>query len=120
MTLLTAIAAFLVTLGVLVVVHSMATTGLPSSGVKVLRFSIGFGRPLARWVRGQIALNGLSQRCHSAATCACSMSAIRTVCRYQRPTCRALSIVSRCGSELRSCSQAPWPICCSRSRSTGS
>ncbi len=32
---------------------STATTGSPKkSGVKVLRFSIGFGRPLARWVRG--------------------------------------------------------------------
>ena len=49
MTLLTAIAAFLVTLGVLVVVHEYGHYWVAKkSGVKVLRFSIGFGRPLAR------------------------------------------------------------------------
>ena len=53
MNLLTAIAAFLVTLGVLVVVHEYGHYWVAKkSGVKVLRFSIGFGRPLARWVRG--------------------------------------------------------------------
>ena len=53
MTLMIAIAAFLVTLGVLVVVHEYGHYWVAKkSGVKVLRFSIGFGRPLARWVRG--------------------------------------------------------------------
>ncbi len=53
MTLLTAIAAFLVTLGILVVIHEYGHYWVAKkSGVKVLRFSIGFGRPLARWVRG--------------------------------------------------------------------
>jgi len=53
MTLLTTIAAFLITLGVLVVIHEYGHYWVAKkSGVKVLRFSIGFGRPLARWVRG--------------------------------------------------------------------
>ncbi len=53
MTLLSTIAAFLVTLGVLVVIHEYGHYWVAKkSGVKVLRFSIGFGRPLARWVRG--------------------------------------------------------------------
>ena len=53
MNLLTAIAAFLVTLGILVVIHEYGHYWVAKkAGVKVLRFSIGFGRPLARWVRG--------------------------------------------------------------------
>ncbi len=53
MTFLTAIAAFLVTLGILVVIHEYGHYWVArKSGVKVLRFSIGFGRPLVRWVRG--------------------------------------------------------------------
>ena len=53
MTLLTTIAAFVVTLGILIVVHEYGHYWVARrSGVKVLRFSIGFGRPLARWVRG--------------------------------------------------------------------
>ncbi len=53
MTLLTTILAFLLTLGVLVVIHEYGHYWVAKkSGVKVLRFSIGFGRPLARWVRG--------------------------------------------------------------------
>jgi regulator of sigma E protease len=53
MTLLTTIAAFLVTLGVLIVVHEYGHYWVARKcGVKVIRFSIGFGKPLARWVRG--------------------------------------------------------------------
>lgn len=53
MTLITTIAAFLLTLGVLVVIHEFGHYWVAKkAGVKVLRFSIGFGRPLARWVRG--------------------------------------------------------------------
>ncbi|MGH6622984.1 MAG: RIP metalloprotease RseP, partial [Burkholderiaceae bacterium] len=53
MTLLTTILAFLVTLGVLIVIHEYGHYWVARKcGVKVLRFSIGFGRPLARWVRG--------------------------------------------------------------------
>ena len=53
MTLLTTILAFLLTLGVLVVIHEYGHYWVARKcGVKVLRFSIGFGRPLARWVRG--------------------------------------------------------------------
>ena len=53
MTLLTTVLAFLLTLGVLVVIHEYGHYWVARKcGVKVLRFSIGFGRPLARWVRG--------------------------------------------------------------------
>ena len=53
MTLLTTIAAFLVTLGILIVIHELGHYWVARwCGVKVLRFSIGFGRPIARWVRG--------------------------------------------------------------------
>jgi regulator of sigma E protease len=53
MTLLVTIVAFVVTLGVLIVVHEFGHYWVARKcGVKVLRFSIGFGRPLARWVRG--------------------------------------------------------------------
>ena len=53
MSLLVTIAAFVVTLGVLIVVHEYGHYWVARKcNVKVLRFSIGFGRPLARWVRG--------------------------------------------------------------------
>ena len=53
MTLLTTIAAFLITLGILIVVHEYGHYWVARKcGVKVLRFSIGFGRPIKRWVRG--------------------------------------------------------------------
>jgi regulator of sigma E protease len=53
MNLMTTIAAFLVTLGVLIVIHELGHYWVARwCGVKVLRFSIGFGRPIARWVRG--------------------------------------------------------------------
>jgi regulator of sigma E protease len=50
MTLLTTIAAFVVALGCLIVVHEFGHYVVARAcGVKVLRFSVGFGRPL--WVR---------------------------------------------------------------------
>jgi regulator of sigma E protease len=53
MSLLTTLIAFIVTLGVLIFVHEYGHYWVARKcGVKVLRFSIGFGRPLARWVRG--------------------------------------------------------------------
>lgn len=53
MTLLTTIAAFALTLGILIVVHEFGHYWVARRcGVKVLRFSVGFGKPLARWVRG--------------------------------------------------------------------
>lgn len=53
MNLISTIAAFLVTLGVLIVIHELGHYWVARRcNVKVLRFSIGFGRPLARWVRG--------------------------------------------------------------------
>ncbi|HEX7685586.1 MAG TPA: RIP metalloprotease RseP [Trinickia sp.] len=51
MNLLIEIAAFVVAIGVLVVVHEYGHYSVARlCGVKVLRFSIGFGRPLASWV----------------------------------------------------------------------
>ncbi|CAN7323658.1 RIP metalloprotease RseP [Trinickia sp. LjRoot230] len=51
MNLLIEIVAFAVAIGVLVVVHEYGHYGVARlCGVKVLRFSIGFGRPLLRWV----------------------------------------------------------------------
>jgi regulator of sigma E protease len=51
MNLLIEIAAFAVAIGVLVVVHEYGHYGVARlCGVKVLRFSIGFGTPLVRWV----------------------------------------------------------------------
>lgn len=53
MTFVTTVIAFLVTLGILIVIHEYGHYWVARKcGVKVLRFSIGFGRPLARWVRG--------------------------------------------------------------------
>ena len=49
---LQAVLIFLVTLGVLVVVHEYGHyRAALACGVKVLRFSVGFGRPLWRWRR---------------------------------------------------------------------
>jgi regulator of sigma E protease len=53
MDFLTTIPAFLVALGLLIVVHELGHFWMARwCGVKVLRFSVGFGRPIARWVRG--------------------------------------------------------------------
>jgi regulator of sigma E protease len=54
MDFLTTILAFLVALGLLIVVHELGHFWMAKAcGVKVLRFSVGFGRPIARWVRGR-------------------------------------------------------------------
>jgi regulator of sigma E protease len=48
------IAAFLLALGPLIVFHELGHyTVARLCNVKVLRFSIGFGRPLVKWVRGR-------------------------------------------------------------------
>ena len=52
-SLLQTIAAFVVALGVLVVIHELGHYWVARKcNVKVLRFSVGFGRPLYTWVRG--------------------------------------------------------------------
>ena len=44
-------AAFIITLGVLITVHEFGHFWVARrAGVKVLRFSIGFGKPLWKWV----------------------------------------------------------------------
>ena len=54
MNILWTIAAFLLALGPLIVFHELGHyTVARLCGVKVLRFSIGFGRPLLKWVRGR-------------------------------------------------------------------
>ena len=51
---LISIAAFIVALGILITVHEFGHYWVARKmGVKVLRFSIGFGKPLLRWVRGE-------------------------------------------------------------------
>ena len=65
---LTTIVAFIVALGILIVVHELGHYSVARwCGVKVLRFSVGFGRPLVRrvhgadrteWVIGAIPLGG--------------------------------------------------------------
>jgi regulator of sigma E protease len=53
MNLLQTLAAFVVALGVLIVVHEYGHyLAARLCGVRVLRFSVGFGRPLALWRRG--------------------------------------------------------------------
>ena len=53
MTFLFYLAAFIVALGPLIVAHELGHYWVARGcGVKVLRFSIGFGRPLRTWVRG--------------------------------------------------------------------
>ncbi len=53
MTFLFYLAAFLVALGPLIVFHEMGHYWVARRcGVKVLRFSVGFGKPLFTWVRG--------------------------------------------------------------------
>jgi regulator of sigma E protease len=73
---ITTVLAFLVTLGVLIVVHEYGHYRVAvACGVKVLRFSVGFGRPLLRWQRNRHTPNSWSARCRWAAMCACSTSA---------------------------------------------
>src|ERR1700753_1234292 len=51
MNLLIEVLAFVVAIGVLVVVHEYGHYSVARlCGVKVLRFSIGFGKPLVQWV----------------------------------------------------------------------
>lgn len=53
MNFLTSIPAFIIALAVLIVVHELGHyTVARRCGVKVLRFSVGFGRPIKRWVLG--------------------------------------------------------------------
>ena len=48
------IAAFFAALGPLIVFHELGHYAVARlCGVKVLRFSVGFGRPLVKWVRGR-------------------------------------------------------------------
>ncbi len=50
---ITTILAFLLALGILIVVHELGHYWVARRcGVKVLRFSVGFGRPLYRWILG--------------------------------------------------------------------
>jgi len=52
-TLITTVLAFVVTLGVLITIHELGHYWVARRlGVKILRFSLGFGRPLWKTVRG--------------------------------------------------------------------
>ena len=53
MNLITTVAAFLIALGSLIVIHELGHFCVARlCGVKVLRFSVGFGRPIASWRLG--------------------------------------------------------------------
>jgi site-2 protease. Metallo peptidase. MEROPS family M50B len=53
MNLLITLLAFAFALGVLITIHEFGHYRVAvACGVKVLRFSIGFGKPLLRWTRG--------------------------------------------------------------------
>ena len=76
MNLITTVAAFLLTLGVLIVIHELGHYWVARwSGVKVLRFSIGFGRPIARWIRGPDRTEWVVAVLPWVAMCACSTNA---------------------------------------------
>lgn len=54
MNLLQTVLAFVVALGVLIVIHELGHYWVARwCNVKVLRFSVGFGKPLRTWVRGR-------------------------------------------------------------------
>ena len=74
---ITTVLAFLLTLGVLIVVHEYGHYRVAvACGVKVLRFSVGFGRVLLAPPGARpTAPSSSSPRCRWAATCACSTSA---------------------------------------------
>ena len=60
------IVSFLVTVGVLVVIHEFGHYLVARwMGVKILRFSIGFGKPLVVRRRGN-PVSGCSPRCSAA------------------------------------------------------
>ncbi len=49
---MTTLIAFVVALGLLIAIHEYGHYRMAvACGVKVLRFSVGFGRPLLRWQR---------------------------------------------------------------------
>ncbi len=63
MNFLTEIVAFVVAIGVLVVVHEFGHYSVARlCGVKVLRFSVGFGKPLVKSVSTPVP-SGPSPRC---------------------------------------------------------
>lgn len=54
MSLLHTLISFIVALGTLIVIHELGHYWVARwCGVKVLRFSVGFGRPLRTWIRGK-------------------------------------------------------------------
>jgi regulator of sigma E protease len=69
MSLLSTLIAFVVALGVLIVFHEFGHYLLARlCGVKVLRFSVGFGTPLWKRRLGAMAPSGRSPRFRSAVT----------------------------------------------------
>ena len=114
MSLLNTIVAFVVALGVLIVVHEFGHYLVARlCGVKVLRFSVGFGRPLvALAARPRPDRMGASPRFRSAATSRCSTSA---KARWRRRSCSARSTARASGGASRSWSPGRSPTSCSRS-----
>ena len=118
---LVTIASFLVTVGLLVVVHEWGHYAVARlAGVKILRFSVGFGRPLwvrrlgpdrTEWVIAAFPLGGYVKMLDSREEADADGP--------PSPTCRAPSTGSRWARASRSCSRAPRPTSSPRSCSTG-
>ena len=66
---MTTLLSFLFALAVLVFIHELGHYSVARwCGVKVLRFSIGFGKPLLTWRVGRTAPSGACRRYRWAAT----------------------------------------------------
>jgi hypothetical protein len=98
------LAAFAVALGILVVVHEFGHyLAARWVGVKVLRFSVGFGRPLWCGAWAGMAPSGRLLPFRSAAMSRCSTS-VKARCRPRN--CTAASTGSRCSADADRCRRA--------------
>ena len=89
-------------------------------GVKVLRFSIGFGRPLLRWVAAPTGPSGCWRRSRSAATCRMLDEREADAARSSRADLpRAFNRQSGRQAHRHRARRARWPTSCSRSPCTG-
>ncbi len=105
MDILQKLLSFLVVLSVLVVIHELGHYWVARRcGVKVLRFSVGFGRVVCRAATARIAPSGRSRRSRSAGTSRWPTSARAS---SRRPTCRARSTGRRVGKRIAIAAAGP-------------
>ena len=70
------VVSFIVALGILIAVHEWGHYRVAvACGVKVLRYSIGFGKPLLRWTSKKSGTEYVIAALPLGAMCACSTSA---------------------------------------------